>query len=339
MISIIIPLYNNKEYVKQAIESVLHQTFTDIELIVIDDGSTDGVSVNHIQIMNDKIRYYKQKNRGTGEARNLGLSKALGEYIFFLDADDCLEPNALELLYNNIFNRDFVIAKCKRRFIDKNERIYKEEIWKEKIYHSNLDKYTLVVDTISTNKLYKKKFLLDNNIIFESGSHEDILFVVKIFEATVDFSFINQALYCWNIRDKLTTRSSVLNIDTLEQRIEVLDKCIAHTKDIKLKQAIIDNAIVHDLKRYVYCADLYTYNEQVELYRLYKSFVQKYEKEIYLSDLKENEEKSIQFFVRLSQRHNAGKFYLKKIISHDTYVYIHKINLFFKNSLRLYYAK
>jgi len=94
-ISIIMPLYNKQPYVKAAIDSIKNQTFTDWELIIIDDGSTDG-SMNEIPENDQKIRFFKQANAGPGAARNYGVKIALGEFITFLDADDFYYSHKLE---------------------------------------------------------------------------------------------------------------------------------------------------------------------------------------------------------------------------------------------------
>lgn len=94
MVSVIIVVYNGEKYIEQAIKSVLNQTYTNVELIVVDDGSTD----NTAQIIRkyENIKYIYQKNKGQGAARNLGLANAIGDYIAYLDADDLYEPNKIE---------------------------------------------------------------------------------------------------------------------------------------------------------------------------------------------------------------------------------------------------
>ncbi len=100
MISVVIPVFNEEKYLRTALESVLFQTVTDMEVICIDDGSTDGTAriIADIQTSDSRIRYFHQKNMGLGAARNHGLDKCRGDYVFFMDADDILVPNAMEVL-------------------------------------------------------------------------------------------------------------------------------------------------------------------------------------------------------------------------------------------------
>lgn len=103
-VSVIIPIYNNEKYIKQCVESVLEQTLKDLEVICIDDGSMDDSAkiVKNIMSMEERIVLLQQANQGPGIARNLGIKKAKGKYVVFLDADDYyLDKDALEKMYNS----------------------------------------------------------------------------------------------------------------------------------------------------------------------------------------------------------------------------------------------
>ena len=103
MISVIVPLYNKEKSISQLIESVLEQTFMDWELIIVDDGSTD-MSCKKVEIYlsDNRIHYVYKSNGGVSSARNRGIKEAKGEWIVFMDADDCFLPNALESLYGAV---------------------------------------------------------------------------------------------------------------------------------------------------------------------------------------------------------------------------------------------
>ena len=97
MISIVIPLYNKRKTIKKTVESILSQTYSDLEVIVVDDGSTDG-GYNEIKKFNGRIKYIKQEHQGANAARNNGARMARGKYLFFCDADIILRDDALEIL-------------------------------------------------------------------------------------------------------------------------------------------------------------------------------------------------------------------------------------------------
>ena len=103
LISVVVPIYNVERYIKVCIDSILAQTFQDFEIIIVDDASTDN-SYNICQKLyggNEKVRIVRhEENQGLGPARNTGITDARGKYIFFVDSDDFILPNALEILYN-----------------------------------------------------------------------------------------------------------------------------------------------------------------------------------------------------------------------------------------------
>ncbi len=111
--SIVIPLYNKEEYIEKCIKSVLDQSFTSFEIIVIDDGSTDNSSNFVKNFENDKIRYFKQENSGVSAARNNGIKLSKGQYVSFLDADDWYEKECLSTIYllsKNYSHADAIVS-------------------------------------------------------------------------------------------------------------------------------------------------------------------------------------------------------------------------------------
>ena len=100
--SVIIPLYNKEKFIKNTLQSVLNQTFSDFEIIIINDGSTDQSEQKVLQFQDERIRYYTQKNQGVSVARNHGISLAQSKYITFIDADDFWYPRFLAFMYQTI---------------------------------------------------------------------------------------------------------------------------------------------------------------------------------------------------------------------------------------------
>ncbi|MHC4881290.1 MAG: glycosyltransferase family 2 protein, partial [Planctomycetota bacterium] len=111
VVSVIIPSYNAKELLAEAIDSVLSQTLTDLEVVVIDDGSTDGTTEVVKAIDDPRIRYFYKDNGGVSSARNMGLDKAEGQYIAFLDSDDLYSPEYLKTMVTALEdNPDYGVA-------------------------------------------------------------------------------------------------------------------------------------------------------------------------------------------------------------------------------------
>ena len=111
-ISIIVPVYNVEKYLKECLDSLINQTLEDIEIICINDGSTDNslAILEEYQKKDSRIKVFSQRNQGVSAARNLGIEKATGEYLTFLDSDDRLELNTCEILYKETIakNSDFL---------------------------------------------------------------------------------------------------------------------------------------------------------------------------------------------------------------------------------------
>lgn len=128
-VSLIIPMYNLAEYCTNCLESVLSQTYKDIEVIIIDDGSTDTTLeiCRHFAKKDNRIYLYSQKNRGVSAARNRGLEKATGRYISFIDGDDIVSPNYVESLLK-LMNEDVCVAVADHvRIFDYEQKIFEEK--------------------------------------------------------------------------------------------------------------------------------------------------------------------------------------------------------------------
>ncbi len=129
-ISIIIPVYNAGSYINICLKSVIEQSYTNWEIILIDDGSTDNSKeiYEKIATKNNKIKVFRQKNKGVSSARNLGLEKADGDYIVFLDADDWIDSIFLERMLEVIENEKADIVQCNFYYANNNEKIERKHI-------------------------------------------------------------------------------------------------------------------------------------------------------------------------------------------------------------------
>lgn len=128
IISIIIPVYNTEKYLEKCINSILHQKFTDFELILVDDGSTDssGAICDYYEQLDTRIKCVHTTNQGQSAARNYGFQFSTGKYIGYVDSDDYISPLLFETLYNNItvYNCDLSICGIALEYSDKT--VYSE---------------------------------------------------------------------------------------------------------------------------------------------------------------------------------------------------------------------
>ena len=131
-VSVIIPTYNRMPLVKEAIDSVLQQSFSDFELIIVDDGSTDGTHELIETIKEPRIKYFYKENGGVASARNFGYAKARGEFICNLDSDDLWEPNFLEVMISELEEHsNYGAAYCRRKILHQNGRVVEDKNMEE----------------------------------------------------------------------------------------------------------------------------------------------------------------------------------------------------------------
>ena len=191
-ISVVMPVYNASDYLRPALDSVVHQTLTDIELICVDDGSTDNSLsiIKEYQQTDERIRILTENNAGPSIARNKGMARARGEYVIFLDADDFYDETLLEKLYNLAEEEKLDIAVCKFDIYNNRKAKFEDniksdhgEIFLEAGVVSKND-YPDVILSCTTgyvwNKLFRREFLVEKELAFDEELRvfEDTHFVV-----------------------------------------------------------------------------------------------------------------------------------------------------------------
>ena len=214
-ISVILPVYNSQEYIKKSIESVLAQTFTDFELIIVNDGSTDSTPDIISSFTDDRIKLITQDNQGPGAARNNALEITEGDYIMYLDSDDWFCQDALEVAYAEItrFNADLTFFKM----INYDGEKYYENDWFEmKTFDSSFEDrafspketpgsiFDLSVGVCQ--KIYNKKFLKRINARFPEGIFfEDMPFFYYVYLKAERISIVKRHLYVRRKHEKSIT--------------------------------------------------------------------------------------------------------------------------------------
>lgn len=216
-VSLIVPIYNSSEYLNKCIDSLLNQTLKDIEIILINDGSTD-TSEKIIKSYNDKrIKYISKKNEGIGKTRNRGIKEATGEFIAFVDSDDYLNEHFCEYMYKKAHNDNCELVIC--NFFEDRGNLYgiKFKDFEDTSLKENPD----LLNNINLgpcNKLYFLDMLKKNNIYFEENlKYEDAPFVVKTIKTAKKIGKINDYLTYYVIHEnsETTTRDNRI-FDILE---------------------------------------------------------------------------------------------------------------------------
>ena len=210
-VSIIIPVYNVEKYLRQCLDSVVNQTYKDIEIIIVNDCSPD----NSLQI----IKEYQQKddrivlldlkqNVGLGFARNAGMKVARGKYITFIDSDDWVTKDYVEVLYNTIEKYQYdVISPDFYEYDDITQKVYESKHPKNfydiNISSINIKQKLLCCEYIHyARKIYNLQFLKDNDITFKINKFEDTLFIWEIILKTKKFMFVDDKIYYYRVNRK-----------------------------------------------------------------------------------------------------------------------------------------
>ncbi|HBI7120226.1 TPA: glycosyltransferase family 2 protein, partial [Clostridium perfringens] len=197
-ISIIVPVYNVESYLSDCLKSLQNQTYSNFEVIVVDDGSKDnsGIIAKEFCNKDKRFKYIKQENKGLGGARNTGLLNAKGEYIFFLDSDDKLTVNAVELMKNKIKNNNYDIILGRPVWCKNGEYLgtYIDHIFKDEDYLISSIQLKDVV--IVTSQLIKKDLFFKNNIFFEEKvTSEDVEISLKLQNCSQKILCTNEIFY------------------------------------------------------------------------------------------------------------------------------------------------
>lgn len=239
LISVIIPVYNVKQYLTKCVNSLTNQTFRDIEIILVNDGSTDGSGelCDQYALFDKRVKVIHQENAGQGAARNSGLDIARGKWIGFVDADDWLDENYYEKMVMAGEKHTADMVCCDRRVFDEeNNMIYQADIVKGKSYsvedkEEYFYKYFFKYTPSSCNKLYRKEVLKE--IYFKSVTEvgsEDALFNYEVLFRLNKISEANGIFYNSLARENSTARSykcGVLlqNYHMLEYAFQIARNC------------------------------------------------------------------------------------------------------------------
>ncbi|MBR6101080.1 MAG: glycosyltransferase [Ruminococcus sp.] len=212
MVSVIIPIYNVEKYLCQCVDSVLAQTFADLEIILVDDGSPDrcGAICDEYAKKDSRVRVIHKQNGGLSDARNAGTEAARGDYIYYLDSDDFIRQDAIEKMVARIEeeNADLVYFNAETLFEDFEDPDYRECFIRKHSYRT--DRGATVLGAHLKNREYyscaylylmRKGFLDKTGLRFLKGIiHEDELFTVTLFIRAERAAYLNEALYIRRLR-------------------------------------------------------------------------------------------------------------------------------------------
>ncbi len=294
LISVIVPVYNVSPYLENCVKSILCQTYPSLEIILVDDGSTDGSSelCDLLKEQDKRIKVVHKTNGGLSDARNAGMAMASGDYFGFVDGDDSIQPDMFEMLLNNLINYNADISCCryarvwedgkKQPIGDTHEvKVYEGiESFKEYLYGKTMDPFVC-------NKLYKREILLNDDgslLCFIQGIvGEDNPFNCEVFQRTTKVVLTGEAKY--NYLQKRTgaiTNSAVSQkkIDSIYWWDEIRNLCKKRYPELE-KYALRRQMLFYvGLYNRIYADVQYKHDKEYIL-----SFVKKHAEEILKSDI------------------------------------------------------
>lgn len=247
MVSIIVPIYNVAPYLPACLDSIIQQTYRDLEIILVDDGSTDGCAAiaDEYKAKDERIRVIHQTNSGLSAARNAGLREATGEYVWFIDSDDYVALNACEILVREATqDDDDVIIFSRQRFTE--EGPLEDDILPNERYNTGREyiehHLTNNFSHSACHKLCKRELLINHHIEFESGRYEDCYFSFRVMCVAQKVKVISDILYFYR-RDRVTSIVASINpkdsdvlltVERLEQWLTERHDELVNADDFKI---------------------------------------------------------------------------------------------------------
>lgn len=234
LLSVIVPVYNVERYLSQCLRSLVNQTLENIEIIVVNDGSTDGSQeiIDSFQKQYpEKIFPYIKENGGLGSARNFGIERASGYFVAFVDSDDWVVPDGYEKMYQKAISGNYDIVLCDILGYDENTKQYitdrapyKKEGKLEKKESILLS--TRPVAVSACTKLFRRDIF--QSFSFQSGWYEDLGIMTTIFSFTGDIYYLPEPLYVyrWNRKGSIQNqKDSIRTMDIFRAKQQILDNC------------------------------------------------------------------------------------------------------------------
>lgn len=234
MISVIVPVYNVEKFLNYCVNSIVNQTYNDLEIILIDDGSTDnsGKICDEWLERDERVKVIHQKNMGLSGARNSGIDLASGDYIAFIDSDDFILPEYFHYLLDLIESQDADISVCQLLEVDEENNVIKEKnICRSYDLNNNYECMrdflsSNVIDTTAWRKLYRSRLFKESGIRYPLGAYnEDVFTTYKVISECDRIAVGSKALYAYRKREGSIMNSTFnqKHLDGVRGKIERLD--------------------------------------------------------------------------------------------------------------------
>lgn len=245
-ISIIVPVYNVSKYIRKCLDTIINQTYTNLEIILIDDGSTDnsGKICDEYAKIDSRIKVIHKENGGISSARNAGIKSATGKYIGFVDSDDWIDLDMYNRLYNNLKNENAEISCCNRLLVYSN----KQKEYGTSSYYEVMNSERAIelmctygyIGVSAYTKLYEKKLFKGTE--FPTGKKsEDVFIMYKLFDKASTIVYDATPLYYYRQREGSITSAKNINLDIIDASKEMM--VFVEKKYPKIKSVVENNYV------------------------------------------------------------------------------------------------
>lgn len=337
-ISIILPCYNVEKYLKQCIESVLNQSYINLQIILINDGSTDNskLIIDEYHHKDERILVYHQTNKGYGSAINKGLELATGDYIAIVETDDWIESEMIETLVQGI-DHDIDIVKGNFRKIYSNKQPHVMtfcDLAKNDVIHGTKPIELMIYESSIWTAIYKRSFLIENNISMpetKGASYQDIVWKFMVYSCSKSIKLIDKPLYNYRV---ITPGSSSSNKNLVHAPFHNYNLIESFLKTNCLLKEYYDALCLHAIYDFVFHLNRLSKENFLEFKYLAFSFIDK----IYSSKFDINTITLLSDYIPYFENHVLPTFYklmIDKSIHEKNYIQlINNSILFIRYSLK-----
>ena len=229
-ISVIVPIYNVQDYLKRSIESLLNQTYKNLEIILVDDGSTDnsGKIAEGYKKVDERVKVYHKKNGGLSDARNYGINKATGDYVLYVDSDDWLDLDMINIMVEKVKEYEADIVQVGFYYAYEDHQLYDNRYYNEDDEDIVLDRESLMkelvinerVKNFAWGKLYKTELVKD--ILFEKGAKfEDVYWAHQVMHRVNKYVIVHKPMVYYLQRgESITGTYNVRNTEIIKGLLE-----------------------------------------------------------------------------------------------------------------------
>ena len=264
-ISVIIPVYNVEQYLEKCLDSILNQTYKNIEIILVNDRSIDksGLICDEYSRKYNNIRVFHNENGGVSSARNLGIDNATGQYLAFIDPDDYIDVNMYEILVEKIVETNSDIAMCSFVYVKEHENIVEDNsdeiiiFDKEEVLNRYFNRVKPFNASFLWNKLFKRELFEKDRLDVELKIQEDTEILLRIYDKVNSVVYIASPLYLYLIRNGAATEGRIskkkVNMDIALLKIfEYTKRNISKYKSAALSNYVTCyfNIIIEIIKNY-----------------------------------------------------------------------------------------